>query len=273
MKPNPHQNPSYRYALAAALGLLPATWSVTAADAAAPPEKKEPRWESSAGLAFAVATGNTENMLFTANASTQRLGERNEWRFGASAGYGESRPPDDGDPATDESMEQNTGFVRGFGQYNRLFTDRFYGLARLEAQHDSIADIDYRVPLSVGAGYYFLKDEKFTLSADLGPGYVWEKLAGQTEEYAALRAGEKFEWKISATARLWQTLEYTPQIDDFENSVIEATLGVESKLYGNLSLRVEAQDIYRTRPALIAGTNQSRENNDFRLLAGLNYSF
>jgi putative salt-induced outer membrane protein len=240
-------------------------------------DEEEPKWESSAGVAFAYASGNTENMLFTGNIGTERLGEINEWRFGASAGYGESKPKDDGDPTTEESREQNTGFARGFGQYNRLFSERFYGLGRVEAIHDSIADIDYRIPISVGAGYYFLKDDTFKLSADVGPGYVWEKLNGVSDEYASLRAGEQFEWKISESSRLWQSLEYTPQITDFSNSVIQFELGVESKLYGNLSMRIVAQDIYRTHPAIISDPGVTpelrRKHNDFRLLAGLNYTF
>jgi len=272
----------YRAALVTALGLgamaMPAVQAQDAAAAEpAAEEEGEPKWESSAGLSFAYASGNTENMLFTGNIGTERLGEINEWRFGASAGYGESKPKDDGDPGTEENREQNTGFARGFGQYNRLFSERFYGLGRVEAIHDSIADIDYRIPLSVGAGYYFLKDEKFTLSADLGPGYVWEKLNSVSDEYATLRAGEQFEWKISESSRLWQTLEYTPQITDFANSVIQFEIGVESKLYGNLSMRLVAQDTYRTHPAIIsdpgAPDELRRKHNDFRLLAGLQYTF
>jgi putative salt-induced outer membrane protein YdiY len=272
----------YRAALIAALGLgtmgLPALRAQDA-EAAEPTveEEEKPKWESSAGVSFAYASGNTENVLFTGNFGTERLGEVNEWRFGASAGYGESKPRDDGDPTTEENREQNTGFARGFGQYNRLFSERFYGLVRAEAIHDSIADINYRIPVSAGVGYYFIKEEKVTLSADVGPGYVWEKVGGVSDEYASLRAGEQFEWKISESSRLWQSLEYTPEITDFSNSVIEFELGVESKLYGNLSMRVVAQNTYRTEPALISDPGVSpeirRKHNDFRLLAGLQYTF
>lgn len=273
-------NQGYRTALITALGMgalaMPTLQAQEAATGVAKPggeEEEKPKWESSAGLAVAYASGNTENALYTANIGTEYIGKQNEWRFGASAGYGESRPPSDGDPTTDEKREQNTGFARGFGQYNRLFGDRFYTLGRVEAIHDSIAEINYRIPLSVGAGYYFIKDKKFKLSADVGPGYVWEKVGGVEDEYASLRAGEQFEWKISESARLWQTLEYTPQITDFANNVIQVEVGVESKLYGNLSLRVVAQDTYRSQPALISGTTESRKHNDFKLLAGLNYAF
>lgn len=263
METNSTSTTGYRYVLAAALGLVPLSFAANAADAAAAPEETKTKWESSAGLAFAAATGNTENLLFTANASTQRLGERNEWRFGISGGYGESRAAND----PDAEMERNTEFIRGFGQYDRLLSDRWYALGRVEYQYDGIADVDYRIPISLGAGYYFFRNEKIKLSADAGPGYVFEKLGGVTDEYATLRFGQQFEWRISEGARLWERVDYTPEIEDFENYVLNAELGVEAKLTGALSMRVVAQNTYRSEPAL------GREENDFRILAGLQYSF
>jgi putative salt-induced outer membrane protein YdiY len=262
MQLNSAWKPGYQYALAAALGLVPVTFAAMAADGAAVEEAK-PKWESSAGLAFAASTGNTENLLFTANASTQLLGEKNEWRFGVAAGYGESRAAND----PDASMEKNTEFIRAFGQYDRLLSNRWYALARAEALYDSIADIDYRVPISLGMGYYFIRDEKFKLSADAGPGYVWEKLGGVTDEYATLRIGQQFEWKISAGARLWERVDYTPEIGDFGNYVLNGEVGLEAKLTGALSMRLVAQNTYRSEPA------PGRKENDFRFLAGLQYSF
>ena len=38
-----------------------------------------------------------------------------------------------------------------------MFTDRFYGYARVDALHDGIADVEYRVTLSPGVSYYFAK--------------------------------------------------------------------------------------------------------------------
>lgn len=262
MQTNTPCNNGYRYALAAALGMVPLAFNAMAADGTAA-EEKQPKWESSAGVAIAVATGNTENLLATANVSTQRLGKKNEWRFGIAAGYGESRSGTD----PDASMEKNTEFVRGHGQYDRLLTDLWYLTGRAEFLHDGIAKVDYRVPISVGAGYYFIKNEKIRLSADAGPGYVWERLDGVSDDYATLRVGQQFEWRISDGARLWERVDYTPELEDFGNYVLNAEVGVEARLTGALSMRVVAQNTYRSEPA------PGRKENDFRLLAGLQYSF
>src|SRR5690606_9143280 len=123
--------------------------------------------------------------LFTANAQTLRKWDQGEFSAGVDGGYGENEG------------EQNVGYVKGFGQYNYLFRERWYGFARVEALHDAIADIAYRIPLSVGIGYYFIKNDRTTLSAEAGPGYVWEKVGDDAREYATIRFGEKFTHKFS----------------------------------------------------------------------------
>ena len=47
---------------------------------------------------------------------------------------------------------KNTEFVQGYGQYNRLFSDRFYGGLRLDGQYDGIAGVDYRFKVSPHGG-------------------------------------------------------------------------------------------------------------------------
>lgn len=257
--------------------LLALGGNAMAADAATGAEKPEdkPKWESSVGLGLTVSAGNTENLLFSGNAGTQRKWENNELQLGVTGGYGESRV-DVVDPVTGEvsrRTDKNTDFVRGFGQYNRLFTERFYGYVRADALHDDIANVMYRVTLGPGAGYYFIKNPRTTLSAEVGPGYVFERTYNQEEgtyendEYASLRISERFEHKLSDRARVWQFAELIPQVDDFNNFIMNAEVGVEADLTTSLSLRLVAQDTYDNEPA--AG----RKHNDFKLIAGLNYRF
>ncbi len=244
-----------------------------AGTAAAPEEN--PKWQTSAGLGFSYSSGNTENLLFTANLESQRKWEKNEISLGATGGYGKSQVKVT-DPVTgnvDRDTEKNTDFIKGFGQYNRLFTERLYGYFRADALHDDIANVMYRITLGPGAGYYVIKEEKMTLSGELGPGYVFERLYDEgagtydNDDYATLRLSEKFEYKISDRARVWQFAEYLPAFEDFSNYTLNAEAGVEADLTRKLALRLVAQDTYRSEPA------PGREQNDFKLLAGLNYKF
>ncbi len=258
--------------------LLAAAGGASAADAppgtAATAEEK-PKWQTSAGLGFAYSSGNTENLLVTANIETLRKWEKNEIILGVTGGYGESevKVTDSVTGDTDKETQKNTDFIRGFGQYNRLFTERLYGYFRADALHDDIANVMYRVTLSPGAGYYFIKQERMTLSGELGPSYVFERLHDEAngtylnDDYAALRVSERFEYKISDRARLWQFAEYLPAFEDFGNYTLNVEVGVAADLTKKLALRVVAQDTYRSEPA------PGSEENDFKLLAGLTYKF
>jgi putative salt-induced outer membrane protein YdiY len=135
----------------------------------------------------------------------------------------------------------------------------------VEALHDGIADVDYRVTLSPGAGYYLIKQTNIFFRVELGPGYVFEKLGGITHDYATLRIGERFEWKITERAKLFQSAEYLPQVDKFENYVINAEIGLDTAITKRLSQVTLIQDSYRSEPA------PGRLHNDLKLIAGLKY--
>ncbi len=225
------------------------------APAPAPAEPKKSTWESSAGVGLTLTKGNSDTLTATANLMTAKKWSRNELSMGVDATYGE------------DSGEKNADTAHAFIQYNRLFTERFYGYGRIEGLYDDIADIDYRVPLSAGVGYYFIKNDKTLLSAEVGPGYVFEKVAGDEDDYATLRLAQKFEHKLTPTTRIWESAEVVPQVDNFENYVVTAEIGIETSISKNLNLRTYLQDIYRSEPA------PGRDNNDLKLVAGVQYKF
>jgi hypothetical protein len=104
---------------------------------------------------------------------------------------------------------------------------------------------------------------------EIGPGYIWEQLDGDTESFATLRIAQKFHYALSPNARVWETVEFLPQVDYFDNYLINLELGIEAKLTkGNkLSLRSVVQDSYNNIPA--AG----RLKNDLKLITSLVYNF
>jgi putative salt-induced outer membrane protein YdiY len=248
--------------------------------AGAPPEvpgepEALPKWESTAGVSLTLSAGNAENILFSADLGTQRKWEQNELQFGVTGGYGKSRV-DVTDPVTGQvsrRTDKNTEFIRGFGQYNRLFSERVYGYARADALHDDIANVEYRVSVSPGVGYYFVKEPRTTLRGEIGPGYVFERTYNEVartyenNDYLSLRLSNRFEHRLSERARLWQSGELVPEVGDFSNYILNLEVGIEADITESLSLRAVAQDTYDNEPP------PGREHNDFRLLAGLSYRF
>jgi putative salt-induced outer membrane protein len=226
-----------------------------------PAAEKKPAWETSAFAGLTLTRGNSETLLGSANIVTAKKWDHNELGLGADGTYGETKLPG----AT--NSVKNAESIHGFGQYNRLFNERLYALGRVDALHDAIADVEYRVTLSVGAGYYFLKTTNTVLSGEVGPGYVFEKLGSDEHSYATLRLGEKFTQKLSSHARLWQSAEFLPQIDDFDNYLVNAEIGVEADITAHLSLSTFLQDTYKNHPA------PGRKQNDLKLVAGVKYKF
>lgn len=213
-------------------------------------------WKTTASVGAALTRGNSDTVTATATLNSERRWSQNELLFGAAATYGE----------TDDTT--TAANATGFLQYNRLFNERLFGFARVDALHDDVADIAYRLTFSAGAGYYLVKNDKFTLSVEAGPGYVLEKYHHQDQrDFATIRFGEKFTWQISKTARLWQSLDYSPKIDEWSDYLLTAEIGIATKITDALDLRVVATDNYRSKPA------PGRTENDFKLVAGVGYTF
>ncbi len=224
--------------------------------AAAAAETPEPsKWETSAGVGVTLTEGNSETSLFTINAQALRKTSQSEFSLGADAGYGEN----DG--------EQNVGYVKGFAQYNYLWTERWFAFIRAEALHDAVSDLKYRVPLTAGIGYYIIKNDRTTLSVEAGPGYVWEKVGHDSRGYATIRFSEKFTHKFSDRARIWQSVDYQPNVGDLGEYFLSAEVGVAADVTQHIELRVVLQDWYVSEPA------PGRDGNDLKLIAGVNYKF
>jgi putative salt-induced outer membrane protein YdiY len=233
--------------------------------AAAPPKVPTPTngWKSSVAFGLTIARGNTDTTQASISGSTQKKWLQNSLIFGADGLYGETKPP--GTPKEVESAE----VLHGFSQYNRVFGDNFYAYGRIDGFHDGIADIKYRLTLAPGLGYYFITNKTMDLVGEIGPGYIREQLDDETESFATLRIAEKSHYAFSPNARAWETIEFLPEITDFNNYIVNFELGIEAKLTkGNkLSLRSVLQDSYVNNPA------PGRLRNDLKIITGIVYNF
>jgi putative salt-induced outer membrane protein len=228
-----------------------------------PADPPPPQWKSSLAFGLTLTRGNSETFMATLTAGTTKKWDKNEIILSADGAYGKSK-------------DQNTGLTsetaasaHGAAQYNRLFTERWYGWARVDGLYDGVADIDYRVTLGIGPGYYLIKTTNTDLSIEVGPGYVFEKLGGVEDDFPTLRVAEKFHHALSEHSRIWESAEWLPSLEDFSHYIINAEVGIEADLTKDKRwvLRAYLQDTYNSVPA--AG----RENNDMKLIAALGYKF
>lgn len=250
--------------------LAGATFTLTAADDANPTG-----WKTSAGLNFGLTSGNSENLIVQGDLKSTKKWNQNEILAGLDASYGTTttKAPNAAGTALVETETTNVNNFGGGLQYNYLLNERLYVGVKADFRHDEIADVDYRVAITANVGYYLVKEADMDLAVEAGPGYVFEKLGGVSDDYATIRFGERFNWKFSKTARLFQDVEILPRIDDFGSYLIQGQIGVEADLTAKMKVRVVLQDTYRSHPAPYAGTVLFHEKNDLKLLAGIAYTF
>ena len=246
------KNSVYRQVtLICTLSLGAAAFSLSAQEA----EKKG--WETTAAAGLTLTRGNSDTFLGTVSLDTSRKWTNDEARLGVSGAYGEA------------NSVRNQKSVNGYGQYNRLFNARLYGGLRVDGLYDEIAGIDYRFKVSPLLGYYLIKEEKTSLSLETGPSVIFERLRGTDQKtYAAIRFGERFEHKLTDTTKLWQTLEYLPQLDRWtEKYLLIGEVGIDAAITKKVSLRAVFQDMFDNLPA------PGRKKNDMRLIVGIAYKF
>jgi hypothetical protein len=234
----------------------------TAALPPAPPSK----WESLAAVDLSLTRGNSSDFLGTFSLNTKRKWSSDEVLLGGAAGYGETHPKD-------KQETRNQDYLKGFGQWNHLFTERIYGGLRLEGLHDDIANVDYRVAVSPLAGYYLIKQTNTFLAVEAGPSWVHERLfvpfpsSDLERSYFALRFAERYEYKFKTGARIWETAELIPSVEHWADYIFNLEAGVSAPITKSLDVRLVVQDTYDNKPA------PHRLKNDFKLGAGLAYRF
>jgi putative salt-induced outer membrane protein YdiY len=212
-------------------------------------------WQSSVSAGLTLVRGNTDTTLFSADFLTEKKTPSNEYKLGVSGAYGA------------ENSQETVNNYKAFAQWDRFVTERFYGFLRTEGLRDYIADVDYRLTIGPGAGYYLLKGTNNTLAVEAGVNFEAQELGGLDQNFATVRLAERFEHKFNDRARLWQNVEIFPQVDKVDNYVVNFEIGVEAAISKTLSLKTCLDDSYANRPAA------AHLKNDAKIIAGVAYKF
>ncbi len=186
--------------------------------------------------------------------------KQGEWRLGADGAYGLNN-------WGQKNEQESANNAHGFIDYKHLFTERFYGAADLDVLHDDVAKLRYRVTVGPAAGYFFIKSDVTRFRLEMGPSYINERLGKQNESYCTLRISERFQHEFHKTCKVWEQIDYMPQVDDWANYLVNSEAGTEVAINTRLALRVTLQDKYNSQPA--AGS----KNNDILLLTSIVWNF
>jgi putative salt-induced outer membrane protein YdiY len=221
------------------------------------PPKDPAVWDKAITAGYNYTDGNSKTASLNLNGKVMRDYEGEAWRFEADYNYGNAAA-DTNSPR--ELTKQN---ARALGDYKHTLDSVFFAGSNVSFAWDEIANLDYRVILSPNLGAYLVKNDITTFSLEAGPSYVWEKLGGEDDNFAAARIADRFVWHISEAALLYQSAEYLVAFDDSADYIVNAEVGIEAPLSSSVNLVLSVRDYYINQPA------EDRERNDVYTITGL----
>lgn len=222
------------------------------------PKKELNAWDKSLAVGFNLTKGNSDTTLLTILGNANRETTEDLIDFGLAYNFGDDKN------AEDESGDSTTrNDVRANASYDYKYTERAYVGAGTKFLYDEIALVDYRVNLNPNLGYFLVKDPTFSFALEGGPGYTFEKVDGVDDNYLSPRIADRFEWIISCTSKLFQSAEVLLDVNDSENYIVNAELGVEAALNSRLSLVVALRNTYDNLPAV------GVDKNDLTVISAL----
>jgi len=214
------------------------------------------RLETTLSAGATLTDGNTKtqqgNIRLVTEGERDKLGS---FKVGADAKYGKSEK----DGVEDTTVNN----AKGFANVKKTLSEKTFAYFDVTLDHDEIADLSYRLTAGPGVGVFLVKSDANKLSFEAGPTFVSEEKAGEKDEYLALRMGENGEMRFPNKSKIWESIEYLPQIDDVTRYLINTELGIEAAVNHRISLRLVLQDKYDSEPG------DDLEGNDLSLIAGI----
>ena len=217
--------------------------------------KKEPAWERELSIGLNITRGNSEQDEGEAGVKIKREDEISKLELRAEGSYAET---------AEETTKEK---AKASAQYDQQFGPRPYGSLRLSAEYDAVADLDYRFIVGPALGYYLVKSEQTQLNAEVGPSYIREVVAEELNDYYALRLAERFEQKWGKDAKLWQALEYLPDLQANGRYLMNAELGLEARVKSGFHLKSTLETKHDSRPA------EDKKKDDTTLKTAIVYKF
>lgn len=214
--------------------LLAASLTATAAD------EPKPGWHGSFGAGLSMNSGNSDAKSYNVGFDLKYDPKtRNVLKFGGLYLRSDANGETTGDKVT------------AVGRDEYSFSDRFFVYGEVGYLRDAIAEVDYLVSPTVGAGYKFIKTDTVALEASAGFGGAFEQYAGQdATSSGAYRVGENFGWKISPSVAFTQKASGLWKSNDTGDAYYHFEAGFTTSLAKILELKIAYLLDHKTRPAV-----------------------
>ena len=221
--------------------------AVTMAEENPAPEKADDhKIKASVELGFLFKTGNTKSGDVKTGVDVDH--EHGQWRnavkFDLLYKKTETEVTDGNGNVSDEfeTSDQKWSIT---GQTNYTFKDmgKNYAYGNLWYENDRFSSFDNQSSFSAGWGKQWVKNDTWSLFADIGPGYKRDVLkeTGETETTAILQAQAMYEREINSHVQFKQLLVGKYALDSGKNSTYKAESSLTTKLIETLQLKFTLQ--------------------------------
>ena len=217
----------------------------------------EAQWKQEVSLGYTQKTGNTQSTELISNYAGIRTTDYSELTIKAGVLYSSVNKKMDG--------QKYNGLLRYAPD---LGDTDWFGFGKFEIEHDRFAGIDYRYIPSVGAGYWFVQDEGWKASGEVGVGHEYVKYTNGTDDSDVVLLPRFFcERKVFEKATISEELILYPNLEETEKYRIRSETRFTNPLSDMLSLRVSFIDEFNTNPLGDA------KKNDTQFVLSLVYGF
>ena len=225
-------------------------------------------WHGSVAASFLAQRGNTYSHTASVAADVKRRWEHD--RFTASGEYDYAET---GSNKDNKEKSQDEWLAKA--QHDHFWSQRFYSYENGQYKRDVVADLNARYRIGLGLGYQWLENEnvldtgKWSFNQELGANYTKDRYELTTEEYNAIHYAHHATYNPiwSDAVDFFHNLEFDPSTKNFNNYTLDADVGMNIKITGNLKFTAKASWEYNSNPQ--KGTKKC----DSKYFAGLGYEW
>ncbi len=231
-----------------------------------------PYWSGNFDLAFAATQATTETTALAIGFGLRRERGPSRLRLETSFQRATTRDAEDDDTTPeDESDEEKTADeLRGFLRQEYDLDTRYFAFGSLEAEHDGIEELQYRIIPKAGLGYVVHESDTARFAVDTGGAFVYERFYDDSSNsYPALAFGAESELKLPFAGATWHSrLDYTPSITDWmDDYQLRGETALLVPMTEGLSFKASVVDLYNSSPA------DETQSNSLSTLLGLSLGF
>lgn len=227
-------------------------------------------WRGNVRGGLSIQNGNSKNEDYYFAFDLLNRTETDRYIFGGDYNLQRRKNSDTG------NRESTTDNWKVFGQWDHFFDEKLYGYGRVQVDHDSIANLKYRVSPGIGLGYQWHESPIWNFTTEGGLNYVYERYDDDDSDpdfdndnsYIAVRGAYRYDRKLNDKVLLFHNFEIIPSIEDpVDVFTLTTDLGVRANMTNNMFTEARVELKHNSEPA--AGSSKS----DVRWIVSVGWAF